>query len=205
MLVLVLFVFTAIFLVINFIVKWRKFLILASKIPGPKGHIPLIGVLPEFIGADLQDLFNIGLRYVKTSGSLVKLWFGPELIVGITTAENIQKVLNSKECLDKPKFFRFFGIQQASLFGTFEAWKRHRKILNPAFSPQVLKDFVPIFDDKSRILIKNLREQCDKSEFNIYPHMSIFFLESILSAGLDLHVDIQTSGLREDYVKYFEE
>lgn len=205
MLVVVLFVSTIIFLAINFLIKWRNFLILASKIPGPKGHIPLIGILPEFIGADLQDLFKIATHYMKTSGDLVKLWFGTELIVGITTPEYIQKVLNSKECLDKPKFFKFFGIQQASLFGTFEAWKKHRKILNPAFSPQILKDFVPVFDEKTRILIKNLSDECDKSEFNVFPYMSLLFLETILSAGLDLHVDIQTSGLREDYVKYFEE
>lgn len=206
MLVAVLFATTGIFLAINFFVTHRKFFSLASKIPGPKWHIPLIGILPELIGADLHDLFKIGVKYTKECKSIIKVWFGPEIMLIIKSADHVQKVLNSRECLDKPKFFKFFGVEQGSLFGTYNAWKSHRKILTPAFNPQLLKNFVPVFDKNSRNLIKLLnKEKCGGDEFDIHPFMSILFLETILSAGLDLNIDIQSSGKRDEIVKYFEE
>lgn len=206
MLFFTLLLFTGIFLIISLLLRWKKFLMMASKLPGPKGQIPLVGILPHFIGADLHDLFCITMEFIKESKNILKVWFGPELVIVVSNPDLVQKVLNSKECLDKPNFFKYFGIQNASLFGTYDAWKRHRKILNPAFNPLILKEFVPTFDKKSRTLIKNLSEKCElNEEFNVYPYMSIFFLETILSAGLDLEVDIQMSGERDDYVKYFEE
>lgn len=206
MLVLVLLTTTGIFLIISYLLKWRKFLIMASKIPSIKGSIPLIGVFPEFLGKDLHDLFEIVMKVEKSvEHKLEKLWFGPEVIVIVNTPDRMQKVLNSKECLDKPSFFKFFGIEQASLFGSLGAWRRHRKILNPAFSMQILKTFVPVFDSKSRKLVKNFSPLCEKEEFDIFPHMSAFFLETILNAALDLNVDILNDKDKEKYVQHFDE
>lgn len=206
MLVLVLITTTGIFLVISYFLKWRKFLLMASEIPGPKGHIPLVGIFPQFLGKDLHGLFEVVMRYERSVGHrFEKVWFGPEMLVVINTPDRMQKVLNAKECLDKPKFFKFFGIEQASLFGSLDAWRRHRKILNPAFSMQILKTFVPIFDAKSSKLVKNFESLCGKEEFDIFPHMSAFFLETILNAALDLNVDILGDKDKDKYVQHFDE
>lgn len=206
MLVLVLITTTGIFLLISYLLKWRKFLVMASKIPSPKGSIPLVGIFPEFLGKDLHGLFEVLMNYEKTVGErMEKVWFGPEMVVIINTPERMQKVLNSKECLDKPKFFKFFGIEQASLFGSLYAWRRHRKILNPAFNMQILKTFVPVFDKKSRKLVKNFEPLCGQKEFDIFPHMSAFFLETILNAALDLNVDILNDKDKDKYVQHFDE
>lgn len=38
-------------------------------------------------------------------GSPVRLWLGPEMIVFISDAENIETILKSKDCLNKPESF----------------------------------------------------------------------------------------------------
>lgn len=128
-------------------------------------------------------------------------------MVLINTPEAMQRVLTSKvECLDKPKFFKCFRLQRASLFGSLEAWRVHRKILNPAFSISVLKSFIPLFDVKSKKLIKGLETQCDDGrEFDVFPHMSAFFLETILQAALDLDVDILNSEKKDEYLTNYDE
>lgn len=204
MLVFEILISVVICLICNYFIRRWRFFSLASKIPGPKEHIPLIGILPEFIGADLKKIFNVILKYQNTLGGLGKVWFGTELMVIICTPDAMQKVLNSRECLDKPKFFKCFRLQRASLFGKLDAWRSHRKILNPAFSIQVLKTFVPLFDDKSRKLIKLLNAQCGTREFDVFSYMSAFFLETILKAALDLDIDVLNNE-KDEYLKYYDE
>lgn len=188
-----------------YLVKWIKFLKLTSKLPDSSGLIPLVGILPQLIGADLHDLYKLFIKYEKIAKSFGKIWMGHEVIIFVNTPDNMQKVLNSKDCLDKPKFFRFFGIERGSLFGTLEAWRLHRKILNPGFNPQVLKSFVSVFDSKSRNLIKSFHSKCDQDEFDVFPQMSAFFLDTILTAALDLDVDILNDNKKDEYVQHFDE
>lgn len=204
MITLPLVIFTSIFLLITFTIKWWKFLNLASKIPSIVPNIPLIGIFFFSLGKNLNEIFEFSQEFIKKTKDIGKVWQGPLLFVVVKKPDFIQKVLNSRECLDKPNFFKFLDIQEASLFGTLDAWKRHRKIINPAFSPNVLKEFIPIFNEKSRILIEILKEKIDGSEFDVYPFMSRLFLETILCTALDFNFDVQRSENRDDYVKYFE-
>lgn len=38
-------------------------------------------------------------------GSPIRLWLGPEMVVFISDAENVEIVLKSKDCLNKPYSF----------------------------------------------------------------------------------------------------
>lgn len=204
--VLVLIVTTLIFLTISYIFRIRRFLYLASKIPSPRGHIPFIGVVPLFFGAELHDVVDILLKlYEKVGRSFLKFWFGNEIVIVVTTPEVAQQVLNAKECLDKPNFFGFFGLPNATLHGTLDGWKRHRRILNPAFNIQILKTFVPTFDEKSKKLVMSFQSLCGKGDFDVFPHNSAFFLETILNAALDLKIDIMNHEDKEFYVQHFDE
>lgn len=186
------------------ILKWRKFLVLASKIPGPKGYLPFIGLLPDFINGDSRKLFHTMVDVAKVMECPGKVWMGPELLVYVHTPKNIQKVLNSKECLDKPAFFRFFKLPQGTVFGHVEPWRRHRKILNPGFSLENLKTFLPLFDAKSKKLIKIFNSKCG-SQFDVYPHMLNFFLEATLNAIFDYDVDIQKEENKDKFADILEE
>lgn len=204
--ILVLIFTTFFFLVTSYLFRIRRFLYLASKIPSPKGHFPFIGVVPLFVGADLHDIVDIFLKFYEILGEgFKKIWFGNQIVVVVITPEVAQQVLNAKECLDKPNFFKFFGLPNATLHGTLDGWKRHRRILNPAFNIQMLKSFVPTFDEKSRKLVKSFQSLCDKEHFDVFPHNSAFFLETILNAALDLKIDIMNHEDKEFYVQHFDE
>jgi hypothetical protein len=43
-------------------------------------------------------------------------------------------------------------------------WHRHRKMLTPTFHFSILEQFVPVFSDKTRILLRKLREHVGKPE-----------------------------------------
>lgn len=38
-------------------------------------------------------------------GSPIRLWLGPEMVVFVSDAENVEIVLKSKDCLNKPHSF----------------------------------------------------------------------------------------------------
>lgn len=205
MIVLVILFATLICFTLFQLLKWRKFLVLASKIPGPKGYLPFIGILPDFINGDSRSLFHTMVNLAKVIQCPGKVWLGHELVVFVHTPENIQKVLNSKECLDKPKFYKFFKVPQGSLFGFVDDWRRHRKILNPGFNLEILKTFIPLFDAKSKKLIKIFNSKCGESQFDVYPHMINFFLEATLNAIFDFDVDIQKEENKDNFAQILDE
>lgn len=62
--------------------------------------------------------FNLELhpyldRVSKMYGSPIKIWLGPFLVVFITDAENVEIVMKSKDCINKPH--TFYKIVQEGL------------------------------------------------------------------------------------------
>lgn len=68
-----------------------------------------------------------------------------------------------------------------------DLWRRHRKLLNPAFSATKLNKFFPIVNLKARKLSNKLDEFVDQDPFNVFRLLSALTLESLLmtSFGLD--------------------
>lgn len=61
-------------------------------------------------------------------GSPIRLWLGPELVVLISDAENVEIVLKSKDCLNKPHSF-YKIIQDAMQIDGFFTLKGSRVII----------------------------------------------------------------------------
>jgi cytochrome P450 len=57
-------------------------------------------------------------------------------------------------------------------------WRRHRKILNPAFNAKILESFVPVFLEKSRILVEDLEQHVGKPSFDFMDMTTKCTLES---------------------------
>jgi cytochrome P450 len=176
-------------LLISFIRSKVRLVKLASKIPGHNG-IPFIGVITEFFGVDNEKIFETMQKYTKWPDSIAKIWLGPELIIVVNSPECIQTIFNSVDCLERPNFYDFIDLKKGLLFGRVDVWKSHRKILNRAFTVQKLKSFVPDFNKKLNIFVRNL-ESCTGVDIDIFSLVSSCFLETFLKTTMEYDSDIQ--------------
>lgn len=62
---------------------------------------------------------------------------------------------------------------------TVSTWKRHRKLISPAFNQQVLDGFMPIFNSQGRKLVSKLAAEAGKGLFDHSPYVRQNFMETI--------------------------
>lgn len=61
-----------------------------------------------------------------------------------------------------------------------EKWKKHRKLITPAFHFTILEHFLQVFDTQTKILIENLKQVSKKNEYvNVYPIMAMYAMDII--------------------------
>ncbi|CAG2106046.1 unnamed protein product [Medioppia subpectinata] len=65
-----------------------------------------------------------------------------------------------------------------------DLWRERRKLLTPAFHYKILDEFVPIFNEKTDILLDRLRESADKESVNI--------CDLVFPAALDIITETST-------------
>lgn len=179
---------------------------LASKLPGPKG-LPFIGIGHKFLNANFKNIFDILTTISDGYGEeIVKIWIGPELLVFADVPQIIQIVMNSPKCLDKSSFYTQFKLELGLGMLGGNVWKKHRKAINPAFGLNILQQhLVPIFDEKSKILVKNIKNMVGKGQFDIYQHLGACSLETLLKGILDIDRDVQNNRENDVYLQNIDE
>ncbi|CDY32349.1 BnaC01g36680D [Brassica napus] len=83
---------------------------------------------------------------LKTHGITYYTWFGPIPTITIMDPEQIKEVFNNVYDFPKPHTFplvRFIATGLASYDG--DKWAKHRRIINPAFHLEKIKNMVPAF------------------------------------------------------------
>ena len=191
--------FVCAFSILNFFWRNRKFIYLASKIPNSTLN------LQKLCTTDHKKIFRELYEHVKNYPDLSKLWFGPILFVTPTKPEFLNIIFNSKDCIDKPYFKRFFELDGGSLFGEPDLWQRHRKILNSFFKIQSLQSVVPVFNSTITRFLHNIQKLEGKGEFNIFHNMSALTLETILQVmDYDANIQNQKSENRDYFIKNLE-
>lgn len=114
-----------------------------------------------------------------------KGWLGPFCIIDIRNPEWIRKILYSDKCIDRADFYSF-PYKTGLLYSGGDMWRRHRKILNPAFSTNKLNSFHPIVNDKARKLTEVLSGYVDKDPFNVLRLLAALTLESLMRTSFGL-------------------
>ena len=80
---------------------------------------------------------------------------------------------------------------------TADLWKVHRKLLNPSFNNRILQSFIPIFNQKSDLLINNFSKHVKKGEFDVYPYFSQLTLDMICATSFGWESGVQNGRHRE--------
>ncbi|CAG9806564.1 unnamed protein product [Chironomus riparius] len=196
--------FTAAFLVVKYFWNYRRFFYLANKVPLSSFDYSIKG-LYKVLKADNKTIFRIIREGFANNNVCTKSWFGLFLFVGIVKPEDVKLVLNSKDCLDKPRFLKFTNMPKGSLFGDVEYWHSHRKLLNPYFGARSLRNVIPIFNNKVKVLMTNLKKMEGTGEFNVLYSMTALTLETIIKV-MEYDVDLQNqkSEVRDVFIKNLE-
>lgn len=80
-------------------------------------------------------------------------------------------------------FFVIINNQIHSIFLLMRAvdkWRKHRRVITSAFDTKLLEKFITTFNEKNRILIKNMREELNKPvKFNLFEYISQTTVDTI--------------------------
>lgn len=183
--------------------KRRRLYRMASKIPGPSG-VPFFGEALSVLGSDYSKAFRSLTSLAKDYATPSRIWYGPYCAIILDKPRDLQIVLNSPKCLQKAEVYQFIGLQKGLLVADVDIWRVHRKILDPSFNINVLQSFLPTFNKKGNILIRQLSKKANQGEFDIYPQISACTLESLLSTMMRVERDIQSDAYGNKYLKDIE-
>jgi len=169
-------------LLLKFIWDQRECYALARKLEGPPAF-PIIGCMLSFLG-NVGDNFQKILKIAKQYASPVRVWVGPKLYLYIDRPEQVQAILNSPNCLEKEKVYKFLTILGGDGLITSDGakWRYHRKLMNPSFGIQRLIGFMETFNDASKILSDRLENYAiKKKSVDIFNYLSDCTLDIVCS------------------------
>lgn len=56
---------------------------------------------------------------------------------------------------------------------TVDKWRKHRRLITPIFNANLLSQFFPVFNEKNKILIKNLEKELGKTQpFDLWDYIA---------------------------------
>ncbi|KAI5695080.1 hypothetical protein M8J75_010542 [Diaphorina citri] len=192
-----------VYLIVPALVLWfayyrmsrRRLYELADKIPGPKG-LPLIGVAHEAFGRSPHGLFKRALEVEeKFLDTVVKIWFGPRLIILLKDPRDVEIILSSHVHIDKSPEYRFFKpwLGNGLLISTGEKWRTHRKLIAPTFHLNVLKSFLDLFNQNSRAVVEKMRKHNGEA-FDCHDYMSECTVEILLETAMGVNKKTQNQS-----------
>lgn len=107
-------------------------------------------------------------------------WLGPNLLIIISSPKDMQVVLNSPYCLEKPYLYEFMDHDNVGLFlAKAHIWKPTRKLLNPTFNNKIMSSFIPIFNERTKTMVDNLERMVDQDHFDISKQFFACTLEMV--------------------------
>ncbi|XP_055302031.1 probable cytochrome P450 313a4 [Sitodiplosis mosellana] len=144
-----------IFIIYEEIRKW----FISKKLRNFKSpkQAPILGAAIRFIGKTNDELIETFLNiFDEVESTPLQMWLGPMLTIGISQPEDIETVLKSEDCLNKPYLYELLKCKTSILATDKEIWKPHRRALNSAFNVKMLQNYVPIINDLSRQMVKKM-------------------------------------------------
>ncbi|XP_054723919.1 cytochrome P450 4c3-like [Uloborus diversus] len=113
-------------------------------------------------------LLNAICNLFKKEGIAI-LWICYRPMVFVYKAEYVKFLINHPDLQGKAKEYdvlkSVFGGNLFTLKG--DHWQKERKLLTPSFHMGILKDFVPIFDEQSSLIIDKVKSKLHEPWINI--------------------------------------
>ncbi|XP_043484839.1 cytochrome P450 4C1-like isoform X2 [Leptopilina heterotoma] len=174
----------------------RKLYNATSLIPGPN-TFPLIGC-----AFSLLDLMKKMVKIFDSYPSPMRFVLGYRVWIVAKDPEHIKIILHSSKILEKDDVYKFAKpwVGNGLMTANHKLWREHRKLIQPTFHNKILKTFIPIFHEKSLLLIKTISDRVDDPEFELHPYFSLEIFFSLYENTVGLSIETK----RKEIVKYLE-
>uniref|UniRef100_A0A667YL83 Cytochrome P450, family 4, subfamily T, polypeptide 8 n=1 Tax=Myripristis murdjan TaxID=586833 RepID=A0A667YL83_9TELE len=183
------------------IAKRKKELRNVGAFAGPPAHW-LLGHVKELKqdGTDFDHLIKWGEQYPLA----FPLWFGPFVsFLNIHHPDYAKTLLTSTEPKDDFAFdFLSPWIGEGLLVSNGQKWSRHRRLLTPGFHYNVLKPYTKLISDSAKTMLDKWEGYAQTSEsFELFEHVSLMTLDSIMKCAFSCNSDCQHEGGTNAYIK----
>lgn len=160
-------------------------------------QLPIIGVAAQFIGKSNDQIIETILQlYDQVEGSPFQAWFGPFLSVCIREPHDMQCILTSEHCLNKPYLYNLLPCKFGLINIHKELWKTDRRALNVAFNVKMLQNYIPMLNEKSRILLQKMDAHAE-TPGDLYRTIFIGMIDTIARTTMGAEMNLQTTDYGE--------
>ncbi|XP_033117098.1 cytochrome P450 4V2-like [Anneissia japonica] len=175
---------------------------LISQLPGPKSH-PLFGHAFQ-LEREANAFFMQIMRWTQNHRhfGLFRIWLGFLPCVLTFKAESVEPILKSNKHITKSYMYTFLHpwLGTGLLTSTGSKWQTRRKMLTPTFHFKILNDFMDVFNEQAEILVTNLEQKADGTQFNVFFLLTACVLDIICETAMGESVNAQ-SDMENEYVK----
>ncbi|XP_053682550.1 cytochrome P450 4c3-like [Sabethes cyaneus] len=179
-----------------------------NQLPGPTS-LPLLGN-SLMLATDREEMFNRLIAVRKLYGrkqGLSRIWNGSVPYVIVSKAAVVERILSSSVNIEKGRDYNFLRpwLGDGLLTCPASKWYRRRKVLNPTFNYKMLSDFLEIFNQQSRTMIRILEKEVGNEEgFDCTRYATLFALDVLCETAMGCSIHAQEQ-FGSEYVKAHEE
>ncbi|XP_073841480.1 cytochrome P450 4d1-like [Musca autumnalis] len=169
-----------------------------QNIPSPPS-VPILGHCLQFNRLQPHEHAEFYLNLVATYGKTLKFWLGPKLFIVLTEPRDVEMVLNDMRFIEKAEVYSVLEpwFKEGLMNSPGHKWQRRRKILTQAFHYRILKDFIEIFDQQSRIFVQNLKkeyQQQSEQGFDLHKWLDLCALDILCESAMGVSINAQTNA-----------
>ncbi|XP_075168007.1 putative cytochrome P450 4d14 [Haematobia irritans] len=178
----------------DYLIKRRRQEILKKTgIPGPI-PLPIVGNGLLILNNDTVSCFRFLKRMCQKYGKTYIFWAVNECVLFTQDAKYFESILKSTQLIAKNQAYPVLAcwLSDGLLLSKGPKWFSRRKIITPAFHFKILEQFVEIFDQQSRTMIKRLSPKADgKTVINMFPEICLTALDIIAETAMGVKINAQ--------------
>ncbi|CCD68717.1 CYtochrome P450 family [Caenorhabditis elegans] len=141
----------------------------------------------------------IGMGYLYPDPRMCLLWIGPFPCLMLYSADLVEPIFSSTKHLNKGFAYvllePWLGI--SILTSQKEQWRPKRKLLTPTFHYDILKDFLPIFNEQSKILVQKMCSLGAEEEVDVLSVITLCTLDIICETSMGKAIGAQLAENNE--------
>ncbi|XP_078527775.1 cytochrome P450 4B1-like [Lissotriton helveticus] len=176
---------------VRVLLRRKKLLKLLERFPGPPVHW-LYGNAHEF-RQDGRDL-DIVDCWANQYPSIFPVWFGNFLPMLFISHPDYAKAISGRGDPKVDMSIRFLTpwIGNGLLLLDGQKWFKHRRLLTPGFHYDVLKPYVELTSDCTKLMLDKWDQLITKNKsIELFEHVSLMTLDTILKCAFSYHSNCQ--------------